>query len=277
MATFAIPAPWPRSARAWTSWWRRPTRSFPGAASGQTSTRSRAATKRSGGSLAPVGGVGRLLFVSVPREFIGRGALDFDAKGRVEDRLRAEGPPLTAARSSPFMELWLPWLGSRLPLRGGEQATLERGFWLTRLGGATAQRSLDRFGIALLPGNGSARHASITVDDVAEALVAAATGGDEIAKELRLGGPEALSWRDVAEVYGRVLNIRVRTIPQPTAVFRALSTAARTASPAASQILAAQAIVATVDSAYPPDDAQRLLGREPTSVEAFLSQRRAID
>jgi hypothetical protein len=31
------------------------------------------------------------------------------------------------------MELWLPWLGSRLPLRGGEQATLERGFWLTRL------------------------------------------------------------------------------------------------------------------------------------------------
>jgi uncharacterized protein YbjT (DUF2867 family) len=228
------------------------------------------------GRVARAAGVARLLFLSVPREFIGRGALDFDAKGRIEDRLQAEGPPLTVVRSSPFMELWLPWLGSRLPLRGVQQATIERGFWLARLAGATAQQSLDRFGIALLPGRGTARHAFIAVDDVAEALVAAATGGDEISEELRLGGPEALSWREVAEVYGRVLSIRVRTIRQPIAPYRALATAARAASPAASQNLAAQTLLATIDTAYPPDDARRLLGREPTSVEVFLSRRHAL-
>jgi NADH dehydrogenase len=228
------------------------------------------------GRVARAAGVARLLFLSVPREFIGRGALDFDAKGRIEDRLQAEGPPLTVVRSSPFMELWLPWLGSRLPLRGVQQATIERGFWLARLAGATAQQSLDRFGIALLPGKGTARHAFIAVDDVAEALVAAATGGDEISQELRLGGPEALSWREVAEVYGRVLSIRVRTIRQPIAPFRALATGARAVSPAASQNLAAQTLLATIDTAYPPDDARRLLGREPTSVEVFLSRRRAL-
>ncbi len=227
------------------------------------------------GRVARAARVGRLLFVSVPREFIGRGALDFDAKGRIEDGLRAEGPPVTVVRSSPFMELWLPWLGSRLPLRGVQQATIERGFWLARLAGAAGQRSLDRFGVALLPGNGTARHAFIAVDDVAEALVAAAMGGEETAEELRLGGPEVLSWRDVAEVYGRVLSIRVRTIRQPTAPFRALATATRAVSPAASQNLAAQTLLATIDTAYPPDDARRLLGREPTSVEAFLSQRSA--
>jgi uncharacterized protein YbjT (DUF2867 family) len=229
------------------------------------------------GRLARAGGAGRFVFVSVPRELIGRGAPDFDAKGRIEDSLRAAGPTLTVVRPSLLMELWLPWLGSRLPLRGAQQPTLERGFWLIRLAGAAAQRSLDRFGIALLPGRGTARHAFISVDDVAEALVAAATGGDEIAEELRLGGPEALSWRDVAAVYGRVLSIRVRTIPQPTAPYRWLAPAARTVSPATSQLLAAQALVATIDTAHPPDDARRLLGREPTSVETFLRQRLALE
>jgi len=227
------------------------------------------------GRLARAAGVGRLLFMSVPRQLIGGGALDFDAKGRIEERLQANGPPLTIVRSSLFMELWLPWLGSRLPMRGADQATLERGFWLTRLAGATSQRTLDRFGLALTPGRGSARHAFIALDDVADALLATATGGGVLSEEIRLGGPEILSWRDVADVYGRVLGVRIRTIPQPTAPFKALSSAARRISPAASQIFGAQTLVATIDTEYPPDDARRLLGREPTSVEAFLRARQA--
>jgi uncharacterized protein YbjT (DUF2867 family) len=228
------------------------------------------------GRLAQAAGVRRFVFVSVPRELIGRGAPDFDAKGRIEDRLRAEGPPLTVARPSLLMELWLPWLGSRLPLRGAQQPTLDRGFWVIRLASAAAQQSLDRFGIALLPGRGKARHAFITVDDVAETLVATATDRDEMAEELRLGGPEALSWREVAEVYGQVLRIRVRTVRQPAAPLRALASVVRPVSPATAQLLAAQALVATIDTAHSPEDARRLLGREPTSVEAFLRQRRGV-
>jgi uncharacterized protein YbjT (DUF2867 family) len=81
------------------------------------------------------------------------------------------------------MKSWLPALGSRLPLRGRQQATLERGFWLTRLTGATTQRCLDRFGIALPPGKGNARHAFIDVDDVASALAAAALDQGELGEE----------------------------------------------------------------------------------------------
>src|SRR5262249_48999195 len=184
------------------------------------------------GRLARAAGVRRFLFVSVPRELIGHGALEFDAKGRVEAALRADGPPLTVVRSSLFMEVWLPWLGSRLPLRGSKQATLERGFWFTRLAGAAFQSTLDRFGIALLLGNGNARHSFIAAGDVAEALVRAATAIDTLGDELRLGGPEMLSWREAAEVYGRVLGIHIRTLRQPTTPFRALSLLARRASPA---------------------------------------------
>jgi nucleoside-diphosphate-sugar epimerase len=228
------------------------------------------------GRLARAAGVRAFVFVSVPREFMGRGAPEFDAKARSEAALAAEGPPLTVVRPSLLMEVWLPWLGSRLPLRGSKQATLERGFWFTRLAGATFQRSLDRFGIALLPGDGTARHAFIAVDDVAESLVTAATVGDGLGEEVRLGGPETLSWRDVAQVYGRVLAVRVRTLRQPAGPFKALSTLVRPVSSAASQLLASGAVVGTVDSAYSPADARRLLRREPISVEAFLRQRLAL-
>ena len=190
--------------------------------------------------------------------------------------LRAEGPDLTVARASPFMETWLPQLGSRLPLRGSEQATVDRGFWLTRVAGATTQTSLDRFGIALVPGDGSARHAFIAVDDVAGALAAAATAAGALGDELRLGGPEALSWREVAALFGRVLDRRIRTVRQPTTPARVLAAALRWISPATSHLLVAQHLVATIDSAYPPADARRLLGRDPASVEAFLRRRLAL-
>jgi uncharacterized protein YbjT (DUF2867 family) len=226
------------------------------------------------GRIARAAGVRRFVFVSVPRELIGRGALDFDAKGRIEDRLRVEGLNLVVVRPSLLMELWLPWLGSRLPSRGARQPTMERGFWPVRVAAAIGQRSLDRFGLAVLPGKGTARHAFIAVDDVAEALSAAVRDGSGIAGEVLLGGPEALSWREAAEVFGRVLGRNVRTIHQPTTPLR-LATAARTVSPAASQLLASQRLVATIDSAYLPDHARMLLGRDPTSVEEFLRERRA--
>ena len=225
------------------------------------------------GRAARAAGVRRFVFLSVPTQYMDRGAPDFEAKRRIEDGLRSEGVGLTVARAAPFMDTWLAQLGSRLPLRGGEQATVERGFWLTRLAGATVQTSIDRFGVAIVPGNGRTRHAFIGTDDVAESLAAVATTRHEFGDELLLGGPEALTWRDVVEIFERVLGRRLRTVRQPSAPLRALALLTRRASPAASHLLIAQYLLATVDSAYPPDGARRLLGRDPVSVEAFLRRR----
>jgi len=223
------------------------------------------------GRAARSAGVRRFVFISIPREFMGRGAPDFDAKARIEQALSAEGPPLVVVRASLIMETWLPWLGSRLALRGQEHPTLERGSRFVRLGGAAFHHSLDWLGIALLPGDGTARHAFITSDDVAECLVATALASDDqLGDELLLGGPEILSWREVAAAYGRVKGVPIRTLHQPAIVYRALLSVARIASATATQIFASQGITATVDSAYPADHARQLLGREPMSVEAFL-------
>jgi NADH dehydrogenase len=220
-------------------------------------------------------GVRRFVLLSVPVSFMGRGAPDFDAKQRVEAELRAQGVPLTVARSSVFMDTWLPALGSRLALRGAEQATVDRGFWLIRLTGL-AHGSIERFGVAFVPGSGKARHSFVAADDVAGSLAAAASSEGAPGEELLLGGPEALSWRDVLTVFERRLGRRVRRVRQPAVPLRVLSLALRAASPAASHLLAAQYLIATRDSVYPPDAARRLLGRDPVSVEEFLRSRIAL-
>lgn len=220
-------------------------------------------------------GVRRFVFLSVPVSYMGHGAPDFEAKRRIEAALRAEAVDLTIARSSVFMDTWLPALGSRLPLRGAEQATVDRGFWLTRLTGQ-AQGSIERFGIAVVPGSGNARHSFIAAEDVAETLAAAAISEDVLGEELQLGGPEALSWREVVALFERLLGRRVRMVRQPAVLLRALSLALRRASPAASHLLVAQYLIATRDSVYPSDDVRRLLGRDPVSVEEFLRRRIAL-
>ncbi len=222
------------------------------------------------GRAARRAGVHRFLFVSVPTEFMGRGAAEFDEKARIEAALRADGPPLTVVRASLFMESWLPAVGSRLALRGSEQATLDRGFWLARLVGATMQRTLDRFGVALLPGDGRAGHAFVAVGDVAGVLAAAAGTPDDLPAEILVGGPETLSWRDVAALHGAVLKRRVRPLRLPVAPLRWASALARRGSPVAANLLATQALLAGVQEHYPAADAQRFLGRPPISVEEFL-------
>jgi nucleoside-diphosphate-sugar epimerase len=160
---------------------------------------------------------------------------------------------------------WLAPAAPRLPA-----PDLERGFWLARLAGRALHHSVDLAGVAVLPGDGSARHAFIASDELAEAVVAAALHDGELPRELRLGGPEPLTWREAAQGLGRALALRIRTLHQPATLNRALALLTRTVSPAAAQIFASQAIVATVDSAYSPEETRRLLGRQPISVEAYL-------
>ncbi len=228
------------------------------------------------GRLAREAGVSRIVTASVPASFMGRGAPEFDIRAGVEEQLRTDGPPLTIARASLFMESWLAAVGSRLPLRGGADSTLNRGYWMARLVGATTQRTLDRFGLAQMPAGGRARHAFISAQDVAAALAAAALAPDDLPDELHLGGPASLSWREVADVYGRVLDRRVRKVRLPGVPFRALSVLSRPFSPSAAHLLAVQHLVGKLDTDFPPDDARELLGRDPISVEEFLRRKLRI-
>jgi uncharacterized protein YbjT (DUF2867 family) len=108
------------------------------------------------------------------------------AKGRTEDYLRASGVPFTILSPTAFMEVWT-----------------------TRLVGAPARAGLP----VTLVGDGRRKHSFISAADVASFVVASLGHPTAINSQIVVGGPEALSFRDVVGVYERVLG---REIPVQT-------------------------------------------------------------
>jgi len=225
------------------------------------------------GTEAEAASVRRLVFVSVPTTLFGVGAAEFDEKAKIEQDFENRSFELCVVRSSLFMETWLPAVGSRLAVGGGRRATLDRGFWLTRLSGAVLHQSIDRFGVAQVPGRAGVRHSFVCIDDVASAVTRLALSDSPVAAEVMIGGPAALSWDEVASAHAAALGRRIRSIRVPSAPFRLLSRIMRRVSPAASHLLAAQSLVGRQSTEIASSETEQLLGRPPTSVSEHLARR----
>ena len=109
------------------------------------------------------------------------------AKGKTEEYLRASGIPFTIVSPTAFMEVWAARLVGA-PAHAGQPVTLV--------------------------GEGRRMHSFISAGDVASFVIAAIDHPSAIKAQLVIGGPEALSFRDVVSVYERVLGreIPVRTV-----------------------------------------------------------------
>jgi uncharacterized protein YbjT (DUF2867 family) len=105
------------------------------------------------------------------------------AKGETDAYLRASGLTHTIFAPTPFMEVW-PAMVVGLPLMLGQPVTLM--------------------------GEARSRQSFISAADVAAYAVAAVNNPAAQNQTLVIGGPEALSYRDVAGVYEKVLG---RSIP----------------------------------------------------------------
>jgi uncharacterized protein YbjT (DUF2867 family) len=108
------------------------------------------------------------------------------AKGRNEDRLRASGMAWTILAPNAFMETW-PTTVVGMPALAGQPVTIV--------------------------GEGNRKHTFVSADDVAAFVVAAVGNPAALNQHVPIGGPDALSWRDVVKVYERVLgrSIEIRT------------------------------------------------------------------
>lgn len=105
------------------------------------------------------------------------------AKGQSESALRASGIGYTILAPTAFMEFW-PAMVVGMPALQGRPVTLV--------------------------GEGNRRHSFVSNRDVASFAVAAVGNPAARNRHLAIGGPEALSWRDVVATYERVLG---RSIP----------------------------------------------------------------
>lgn len=207
-------------------------------------------------------GCGRFVFCSVPVTPHDHLVPLFRAKRSVDARLAASGLEHCIVRPGPFMDDWFALIGSRLPMRGDPASVLRRpwGFLQTFLG--AVGQLIEQRGMALVPGDASTTHAFIAVEDVAAFLIAAIQHPDARNRALDLGGPQRLSWGEVAALYAEVLGRPVRVQGMPPWLFRLQLGLMRPFSASAASIMGLNWLVAT---GMPLDD--------PGHLEAFRVRR----
>jgi uncharacterized protein YbjT (DUF2867 family) len=218
-------------------------------------------------------GVRQFVYTSVAA-IPGEGGIPLISTKRATERyLQTSGLVFTIVRASSFMDFAFAMMGSELPLRGAETPTIERPFWFTRSFFSKVKNRIAN-GSALVAGSGTTRHSFIAINDVAEYLVRVL--GSPVARNrtFEAGGPEPLSSRDIVKLYEDLLHKKLRISATPAPVFRLAGAILRPLSPAASNIMALNYLMATengiVSSA---SETAAELGIQLTTAEQFLRRK----
>jgi NADH dehydrogenase len=220
-------------------------------------------------------GVKQFIFISVPVTPHDDTVPSFRYKRLNEERLQASGLNYTILRASLFMDCWFAFIGSTIPACGAEAPTIERQYWFLKLFMKGVGNLIPGAGTALIPGNAQVRHAFIAADDVASYAVNAIGHPAAERVTLEIGGPQILSWQQVAEIYSKALGREVRTVYAPGSVFRVMRAAMSPFSEAASDIMGLNWLV-SYSTPYDSQQTAAALGVRLTSAEAFIRSKVAL-
>ena len=134
-------------------------------------------------------GVKQFIFVSAFGVTVDSPVPLFQAKARTEEYLRASGMPYTILAADGFMDVWFPMIVIG-PVLDGRPVTII--------------------------GEGRRKHSLIAADDVASFAIAAIGHSAAMNRHLPLGGPEAVSWRDVVAAFERRLGREIAVVSLAT-------------------------------------------------------------
>ena len=187
-------------------------------------------------SRAERAGVRRFVFASVPVTALDDRVPQLAAKRHVERRLAASSMSTLALRMAPFTEVWLALVGSSITLRGEQRATLARPYGFLRTFRRLSGTTVEDHGRLVVPGPATNRNAFISITDCARSMIAAGRAED-VTGTADVGGPEVLSWRDVADVYAEVLGRPVRVVSLPASAFAGAQRVMAPFAPAAANVM----------------------------------------
>lgn len=222
---------------------------------------------------ARAAGVQRFVYASVPQAPLDGAVPMVRAKRTVEGALAASGLSYVSLRMPPFMEVWLALVGSSIPVRGEARALVRRRYWFLRRFRVLTGHTVEKHGVMLVPGSASVRNAFISVHDVARVMVAAVDAPD-LTGPVDVGGPEILTWTDVARIYGEVLGRPVTVRSTPAGVYALAQRALSRLAPAASNTLALNRLLATAETPWDTSEVSRRLGVHPLrTVEQVLREK----
>ena len=221
-------------------------------------------------------GVDRIVLPSVPTTHVDAHVRITAERRLLEDHVRTAVPGSVILRFPPFMDVWLALVGSSLPLRGEPHATIGRPSpFLRRFRSATGS-TVENRGLMLVPGSTRHRQAFIAVADAAAACAAAVGTAELGGRTIDVGGPEVLSWVDVAGLFTRVLGRPVRAVSTPTAVFAVLAALLRPVAPVPSATMALNRYVGASETVWSPGGGGVVDPSTMTTVEEFLRSKAAL-
>jgi uncharacterized protein YbjT (DUF2867 family) len=220
--------------------------------------------------------VERFVHASIPESRLDEDVPMVRAKRTVERLLAESGISYATVRMPPFTEVWLALVGSELPLRGEPRATVARAYPFLRSLRHLIGRTVDRHGVMVVPGPASTRNAFLSVHDAARVMVALVDATD-LPGVVDVGGPEVLSWTDVARIFTGVLGRPVRVQATPVAVFTAGQRALARVAPSASAVLGLNRVLGTAETPWNTSEVARRLGVHPLrTVEQVLREKAAL-
>ncbi|TVT47047.1 MAG: NAD-dependent epimerase/dehydratase family protein [Sedimenticola thiotaurini] len=198
---------------------------------------------------------------------------EFVIKRQIEQMIVASGVPYTIFRGAAFMDIYFAVMGSRAVIQGVGHPTLLRGYWLSRLWSSLTSGILEKYGIALVPGNGKTRQSFICIDDVANCMLAAVNQPTLINQIIDLGGLQAVSWREVADLYGHLLNKRVIKIPLPIWLLKSLEMLMRKSTPAGANMMSILALLGHYEFAPDMSQLTNQLQIELSDSRSFIARK----
>lgn len=128
-------------------------------------------------------GVKHFIFVSAEGEDPDSPVPFLRAKGLTSRRLRESGMAYTVLVPNLYMDVWIP-LVVLAPVSAGRPVTIV--------------------------GEGTSKHYLVAIDDVAGFAAAAVDNDAARDRDLLIGGPDALSWRDVISTFERLNDVQLQ-------------------------------------------------------------------
>lgn len=200
------------------------------------------------------------------------------AKRIVENHLKGSGIIYTIIQPTAFMEVYFPFFGSTVPLRGAAVNTVSRPFKFSNDFFAGIKNDIEQKGIFNVIGKGDRKNAFVSIENVADFCVAAIDNPKAKNQIIPIGGPEALTPLDVKQIFESIYSKPLKVKSTPPFIIKLMSKILPLFNPAAGNIMALNYAVANNDAIVPNmHKTAKDFGVDLISSREFLQQKFAMN
>ncbi len=223
-------------------------------------------------------GVERFVQSSVPTHDWGdRKVPELRGKRRIEDALAASPLSYTVVRNPAFTDVWLVMCGLEQAENGDPHATTRRPYGFMRTWRKMTGNLAVGRGRLIAPGGPDHGSPLVTARDVALGLAAAVDAPFAERATLEFGGPEWLTWAEVAELVGERIGRDVSPLAMPAWFANVGRAATRPVAGSASNVLALTTLVAKHQPRWEAAEVVDRLGVPPQqTVAQYLDEHLAL-